>query len=278
MKTTPRFLVLLLACLGLIISPMISAAADVLNNHSVIEMQKMDLGDAVIIEKIKKSQCNFDTSMDGLKSLKDANVSSAVIAAMVAAPVAAASASSGNINDPKAQHTAGIWVMVSANGKNQMTQLPSETPAEITHGGFIGPWGIGKRATTARLTGMESKVQLSQAKPVFYLYMKTSGMELAGATTPSEITLAQFTVLGKDDKHNPNQRAVDVAIHGAYSSSYGVDHKAVRKFETTQVADGIYKLVPKEDLANGEYAFCAGANTAAMTGQYQYFTFGIHTK
>jgi len=163
------------------------------------------------------------------------------------------------------------------NGQ-KMIQLKPETPAEISHGGFIGPWGIGKVATTARLTGMESQLQLSSAKPVFYLYMKTTGMELAGATTPADVTLAQFTVLGKDDKHNPDQRAVDVAVHGAYGSSYGVDRKAVRTFETTAVSDGIYKLVPKDDLADGEYAFCAGANSAAMTGQYQYYTFAIHKK
>jgi len=176
---------------------------------------------------------------------------------------------------PDAEYeAAGIWVM---NGQ-KMIQLAPETPSEISHGGFIGPWGIGKVATTARLTGIQSQLQLSNAKPEFFLYLKTTGMELAGATTPAEVTLAQFTVLGKDDKHNPDQRAVDMAIHGEYGSSYGVDRKATRVFETTPVADGIYKLVPKAGLADGEYAFCAGANPVAMTGQYQYFTFGVHTK
>jgi hypothetical protein len=103
-------------------------------------------------------------------------------------------------------------------------------------------------------------------------------MEFSGASSPQEITLAHLTVLGADDKHNPNQRAVDVAVHGAYGGSYGVDRKAVRAFDATVVADGIYKIVPKADLADGEYAFCAGSGAAAMTGQYQYLTFGIHSK
>ena len=252
------------------------AADEILNNASVIELQNLNMGDAVIIEKINTSKCDFDTSIAGLKQLKTANVSAPVIQAIVAAKTAGAAP--GDPNDPATPHAAGIWVMVGADGKNKMTQLTPEVPAEISSGGFIGPWGIGKVATTARLTGMESQLQLSQSKPEFYIYFKDAAMEFSGASSPQEITLAHLTVLGADDKHNPNQRAVDVAVHGAYGGSYGVDRKAVRAFDATVVADGIYKIVPKADLADGEYAFCAGSGAAAMTGQYQYLTFGIHSK
>jgi len=253
-------------------------AEDALNNAAVIELQKLNLGDGVILEKIKTSKCNFDTSLSGLKQLKDANVSSAVIQAMLAtkdtSAHAAAPAAAGDVNDPAAAHTAGVWLLETVDGKNKMTQLKSEVPAEISHGGFIGPWGIGKVAQTARLTGTESETQLSQRKPEFYIYFKNSAMEFSGAHGPQEIVLAQFTVLPKTAKNNANQRAVDVASHGAYGGTSGIDRKVTRAFDATPVAEDIYKIIPKDELADGEYGFCPGI----IGGQNRFFTFGVKGK
>jgi hypothetical protein len=258
--------------------PRTFAAEEILNNATVIELQKLSLGDGVILEKIKTSKCNFDTSLNGLKQLKEANVSSTVIQAMLATkssgPQVSAPPASGDINNPAAPHTAGVWMLESVGGKNKMTQLKSEAPAEISRGGFIGPWGIGKVAQTARLTGTESELQLTQRKPEFYIYFKNSSMEFSGAHGPQEIVLAQFTVLGKEAKSNANQRAVDVASQGAYGGTSGIDRKVTRPFEATQVAEDIYKIVPKDELAVGEYGFCPGI----IGGQNRFFTFGIKAK
>ncbi len=253
-----------------------SAADETLNNAAVIDLQHLDLGDGVILEKIKTSKCNFDTSLDGLKQLKEAHVSAAVIQAMLATKgvVPAATAPAGDVNDPAAPHTAGVWMRELVGGKGKMTSLKSEVPAEISHGGFIGPWGIGKVAQTARLTGTESETQLSQRKPEFYIYFKNGSMEFAGAHGPQEIALAQFTVLAKDAKNNANQRAVDVASHGAYGGTSGIDRKVMRPFDATMIAEEIYKIVPKDDLADGEYGFCPGI----IGGQHRFFTFGIKGK
>jgi hypothetical protein len=286
MKKIQAIVTLSVVLLGLTFSQ-VAKADEVLNDASVIQLQKLNLGDDVIVQKIKSSKCNFDTSVAGLTLLKSAGVSSAVIAAVVAAPVtpvatpapAPTPAPAANPNDPASPHAPGIWVVVgTTNNQSTLIPLTSETPIEISHGGYIGPFGIGKIATTARLAGVNAPIELAQAKPDFYLYFNNATAEFAGAVAPAEITLAQFKVLGASDKHNPNQRAVDVAEHGAYGSSYGVDRKAVRPFDITPVANDIYKITPRADLADGEYALCAGASTAAMTGQYQYFTFGIHTK
>lgn len=254
------------------------AAEETLNNGSIVELQKLGLGDGVLLEKIKTSKCDFDTSLGGLKQLKEAGISSAVIQAMLATkgstPRAAAPTASGDVNDPAAPHTAGVWIHEMVGGKGKMTLLKSEVPAEISHGGFIGPWGIGKVAQTARLTGTESETQLSQRKPEFYIYFKNGAMEFAGAHGPQEIALAQFTVLAKDAKNNANQRAVDVASHGAYGGTSGIDRKVTRPFDATMIAEEIYKIVPKDDLADGEYGFCPGI----IGGQHRFFTFGIKGK
>jgi hypothetical protein len=55
----------------------------VLTNADVLNLAKAGLGDAVIIDKIRASNCRFDTSADALVTLKSDGVSSAVLAAMI---------------------------------------------------------------------------------------------------------------------------------------------------------------------------------------------------
>jgi hypothetical protein len=49
-------------------------------------MVKAKLADSIVIQKIKSSTCEFDTSADALIKLKDAGVSDTVIQAMLAVP------------------------------------------------------------------------------------------------------------------------------------------------------------------------------------------------
>src|ERR1700679_1638030 len=69
-----------IACFALVFSfivfgvcaPRCSAADEKLTNASILELQGLNLGDGVIIEKIKASKCDFDTSIAALKQLKEA--------------------------------------------------------------------------------------------------------------------------------------------------------------------------------------------------------------
>lgn len=265
--------------------PSTSSGEEVLNNGSVIELQKLNLGDAVIIDKIHQSKCTFDTSMNGLKELKSANLSSAVIQVMLAKATPsgnppAENSAPANINDPASPHSPGIWVLQETNGTKFLSKIDFETAAEVTHGGFIGPFGAGKMAMTARLTGTGSPVQLSQHKPEFYLYTGEHPGSLQLAENPSELSLCAFTVIQKDAKRNANQRAVDIATIGAYAMSHGVDKKAIREFDSQKIVEGIYKITARQDLPDGEYAFCSSVSASTMGGgsNGRYFTFGIHSK
>jgi hypothetical protein len=260
-----------------------SAADETLTDASIIELQGLNLGDAVIIEKIQTSKCNFDTSIDGLKALKAANVSGVVIQAMLAkssgSGTMAGNSAPANSNDPADSHSPGIWILQETNGVKTMTKVGWETPAEISHGGYIGPFGIGKYSTTARFTGTQSALELSQTKPEFYLYTGGTSYDDLMVESPNELTLAQFTVIAPDAKRNANQRAVDVGTTGAYASSHGIDRKAVREFDSEKIADGIYKITPHDNLADGEYGFCS-SDSARMYGgiRQKFYTFGIHSK
>jgi hypothetical protein len=274
-----RSLVLVLA----LATAMVSTAAEVLSNTSIIELQALNMGDAVIVEKINTSACNFDTSIAGLKSLKAANVSSPVIQAMMArgssAPASAAHAAAtpapGNVNDPAAAHPPGsLWILQSGT----MTRMETEFPADITHGGFIGPFGAGKYSTTARFTGTQSSLQLTTAKPEFYLYLGGDTPGELMIDSPTMIALAALKVIPKDAKKNADERAVDIATAGAYSSTRGIDRKVMHLCDPTKIGEGIYKLVPHDSLTNGEYAFCPtyAANIyAGVRGRF--YTFGVNT-
>lgn len=285
-----RFGVLLAIVLGLQLGTVSTRAADEkLTNASIIELQNMSLGDAVILEKIKASKCDFDTSMAGLKQLKDAKISSAVIQAMIAAkspaPAAAAAtpATKGDPNDPLVQHASGVWTIVETNGVKKMVQLESEAAAAQTSGGGYG-WGRAWGASStseAVVNGSEAGLQLADHKPVFYLYLgrvqeaagqSDAAMEFATVQNPKEIVLAKFTV--RNDKKR-NERLLVTASHNAYAgTSLGIEAKAIRTFDFEKLADGIFKVTPKDDLADGEYTFTA----AATRGHGRFFTFGITTK
>lgn len=71
-----------------------------LTNQDVIQMISLGFSDEVIIEKIHiTSNITFDTSIDGLKALKEANVTDAVIKAMLMPHPASAFTSNGRVVD-----------------------------------------------------------------------------------------------------------------------------------------------------------------------------------
>ncbi len=77
----------------------------VMNNQDVVQMVRAKISDDVVVAKIKQSKTKFDTSVQGLVTLKQAGVSDGVISVMMSAgtnqpeaggkPAAANSAASG---------------------------------------------------------------------------------------------------------------------------------------------------------------------------------------
>ena len=138
----------LMSCLLLVTATV--ATAETLTNDSIIQLHKLNFGDSVIVQKIKASTCNFDTSVDALKTLKDAGISDEVLQAMLLvsgsvkaapAPVVAAPAGApaGDPNDPKAAHASGIYLYEEVDGKPKMTLLSPSRVEDVTSG---GGWGM----------------------------------------------------------------------------------------------------------------------------------------
>jgi hypothetical protein len=248
-------------------------ADEVLTNPSIIELQKIGFGENIVLDKIKTSKCDFDVSINGLKQLKEAKISDQVIQAMVAAASAAKGgevkpAGKGDVNDPNAAHDLGIWLLQKNNGQNKMTQL--ETTA-FSHTAMGSGWGAefgASRAMRAVLNGSQAKLQLAERRPTFYFYL---GDGLSAATSPIEFTLARLEV------KKAKNRLLLIGRQNRYGgSTTGVDLKAVRAFDFEKVGAGIHRIVPREDLADGEYCFCQGALAAGAGGKV--FEFGVSAK
>ena len=67
-------------------------AAQVLTDRDVLALVESKLAPEVIVEKLKASECDFDTSPEALRKLKDAGVPDSLLLVMVMTPKCAASA------------------------------------------------------------------------------------------------------------------------------------------------------------------------------------------
>ena len=272
-KFTGAVLLLLLSLLG-VVSSHAGDGGDILVNKSVVDLHQLGLGDSVIIDKIKTSRCNFDTSLDGLKQLKAQGITGDVMGAMILATsqgsastdaAAAKPVSSGDPNDPAAMHEPGIWCCQESGGKKTMTKLEPSIISKMESGGGA-VWGMAWGATAksrADLNGSSAATQINQRKPVFYFYFDASNQSGNAATGPNEFVLAQMEVRKKDD-----ERRMVVGQMNAYSGSKtGPDQKDVRQIAFERLGSGIYKVTPQKDLADGEYASYYAGN-APVIGYY----------
>ncbi len=259
-----------------------SPADEVLNNAAIVELVKLGLGEGLLVDKIKASRCNFDVSLGGLKGLKAAGVPDAVVSAMIAASTqnsGRADATAGNPNDPKSPHEPGIYYYEEAGGKPKLTKLEPAVYTQ-TKSGIAIFMQYGQTAQQkAVLHPAHAELQSASRKPIFYFYFENTGSGLGEtrniATSPNEFVLAQMEFKGKD-----NLRTLVVGQINAYTGTqWGPKDQSIRAFDFEKLAPGIYRVTPKQDLANGEYCLFYGGNsifgTYATTGGGKVFDFGV---
>jgi hypothetical protein len=256
-------------------------AEDILVNSSIIDLQKLGFSEETILQKIKTSKCNFDTSISALKQLKVANVSERVIQAMMSGVPAntanelapAAPVALGDSNDPNTPREPGIWLVQTVDGHIKMIQIQPTISSQAHTGG--GPFGGAMRDY---FEGIHAATQINGRKPEFYFYFGAQGSTpLLGATSPTELVLVKLTI--KQTKTH-DQRVLIVGSMAPFSGiSYGVDTKALVGFDTAKISPGVYKVTPKEDLSDGEYGFLSARGGGLMGEQgSSIFDFGISAK
>ncbi len=251
------------------------ASKEVLTNATVIELVKLGLGDNVILEKIRQSECRFDTSVEGLKQLKAAHVSDALLQAMLSVPSAAASSNAqplGQTGFPVTPPTATL-----AQPRTTATTAPAHEPGiylqeptglrEInptvfsgTKGSYLGAaltYGIKKSKIRASVRGASANTVVAQFRPTFYFYfdsslaqpgMAMSGLSFFGASSPGEFVLVKM-------ERKDNSREAVLMEFSAFGSSTGARDKDIQDFAFEKVQPGVFKVTPKANLEPGEYCF-----------------------
>ncbi len=242
---------------------------EVLTNDSVIEMVKLGLGDAIILEKIRHSECNFETSLEGLKQLKGAKVSEAVIREMVvssngAQAVPGRASAPVSQADPLDAQEAGIYVQ-RPNGVVQI----NPTTFSSTKSNFLGTaltYGIKKTKVRAAIRGASANTEISNPRPVFYFKFgdtsgaantSMSGFLAFGATSPAEF------VLVKMERKSNSREAVLMEV-SAFGATTGTREKDIIEYSFEKVRPGLFKVVPKNSLDVGEYCFYYASSYGAV--------------
>ena len=281
------FVVLIAVCLCASLTAF--AQEEKLTNNDVVSLVKAGLSPTIIVNKIRTSKSDFDLSTDGLIGLKQAGVTDEVVAAMFDAKtgrtVSAATVSTAEAartvadpNDPMAPHDFGIYLYEEPGGERKMTQLVPTVSAQNRTGGLFTSsmtYGISKVKIKANLPGPASKLQLKQARPVFYFYLdaKSGGLNTSSGipSNPSEFALIRFNV-------RSDNREVTIGKMNIFGGKGGLSDEYVVAFDAEDLGGGVFKITPTADLKNGEYGFFlinSGNSNASNAVGSKFFDFGI---
>ena len=244
-----------------------------LTNADVTALVSAKLGDGVILAKISASRCSFDTSTAGIIALKDAGVSDPVIAAMARCNSGAAPAA--DPNDPAAKHSSGIYIFARDVSRKQVMTRLNRAAYQGTHTGGVFAsamtYGIKKAKVKAIIPGPKADVRTDDADATFYFYFNADdgGLTYGMGTV---VNPQQFALIKLEAKDKDRETVIGTA--GAFGSSSGTDQKAAIDFKATQIADGVYNIVPAKPLKPGEYCFVASLGAGAA-GALEIFDFGV---
>ena len=235
------YVALLVALFVFSLSPAVAAPADqgkseaAFSNKDVIKLVKLELGDEVVVGKIKQAaDVTFDLTTDGLVQLKQAGVSSRVISAMLekTTPRSMPNAVSGN----QPPQFAGDDVRIVIDGKE--TSLPAN------HGDLsaTGAWPV--VFTFLDYPGLHARTRTKNVRPTIIVR--------------SEHDPKGYYYLGKLDVNDEDENNRSLKIEQK-ASGFSATTRVIPagrwyvEYESAEKTPGIWYLTPKRDLRAGEY-------------------------
>lgn len=242
-------------CLGQTLSKKMS-------NQDVIDMVSLGLSDDVVIDKIHSAgDTDFNTSVDGLKALKAAKVSDAVIRAMInphpAPVVSTAPAVPPATNASGIPEDAGVYLVI----KGQVKEVEPEVVGWQTGGVMksIATQGLTKGHTNGKVMGPKSAIQ---APNPFEFIIKA----------PEGTSVTEYQLLKLDEKGN--RREFRAFTGGIIHASSGSEKNAV-EFTSEKIASRTWR-VKLVDLKKGEYGFLPpGMSSQSISSSGKIYTFGV---
>jgi hypothetical protein len=114
-------------------------------------------------------------------------------------------------------------------------------------------YGIAKAKLKAEIPGPHAPTRTKDMRPVFYMYFPEMSSLGSFGGTDMISSPNQFSLLALEEKKE--RRETQIAKMGFASQSAGADEKRQIMFSSERIHSGMYKVIPKEDLKSGEYAF-----------------------
>ena len=240
-------LAILIACLS---ATDAKAQQEILTNQSILDMLELEFSEEVIITKINTSQCEFMTSIDDLKSLKEKGVSNNIIVAMMKVEK-----SNQNTTTFSNDAVSGIFFK---KGEKMIRIRPTAFSGTKTNTlGTAFTYGIANSTVKSTMIGSTSNNIIETTLPEFYFLFEhnpdkssLSDWWFAVATSPDQFVLARLDVKGK-------RRELETGKVNVYAgSSMGVSEEAAIKFHIEEINEHEYKVIPETPLKpGGEYCF-----------------------
>lgn len=220
------------------------AAAELLDNESIKDMARMGLRDDIVLAKIKAGPTRFDTRTEALADLQKANISSAVISAMI---------ESGSTPAQPPAVAASPFVL----------------PGHATTSGSESQFYVGPDDQLHRIEAVKVTREFSRRKAWIPYYGAFAQPEvfvfLSGSTSQNAVDGAgQMFRTSLDPLH---LRLVHLGLHKRRKDRFivfqGSHSDREIQFDTTRDNTGLYVLSPRQALPAGEYAFLYNPNSSA---------------
>jgi hypothetical protein len=243
--------------------PTSDPAPQSLNNAAVVKMSRAGLGDEIILQTVRSNPGRYALAPDDLVLLKDAGVSQAVIAAMLAkgsglqahaAPVEVTPLSP-NTDDP------GVYF------KNRQGQWEPVGP-ELVH---YRDGGALKSVLTRDIVKKDQNGVVERPRSPLKLAPGTEMMILAPNTSVDGVEYVILRFHAKSDR-----REFRVKTGNVFHSETGSDRDAL-DIPVHRVASRLFAFTVPQDLQKGEYGVLApgGASTPGIAHAGKIYTFSI---
>jgi hypothetical protein len=232
-------------------------------NQDIISMVQLGLSDEVIVAKIRAlsaggpDSLSFDTSPEGLKTLKAANVSDSVIKAMInpAPPAATVVAASTPMTMDPNLPPPEIGVYWKYGPQFVLVQGQALSNAKV--GGKAGSFftdGLRNQHWDAYVEGPQSKNVVRERQPTFFIYV------------PDGADASDYVLLKLNKKGNRREFQVG-SFGGITGGKSGVQRDKVVPFKAEHVGIRTYRVSLSAELKPGSYAFFMGTGqSATMSG------------
>lgn len=254
-------LMFLLFIVSIAFSEDVSGVRRRLTNQDIVAMVSSGISEDVILAKIRATSAvgtgatSFDTSVEGLRALKAANVPDSIVKAMIdptpAAPTIVNLTGPATLSPNLPPPEVGVYWKDGVN----FVLLQGQAISQSKVGGRaanVFTYGIKNVHWDAFLNGSTSINRVRELRPTFYLYV------------PDGASASDYVLLKLNRKGD--RREFQIGSFGGWlGGTSGVERDKEVPFKADHVAIRIYRVSLGSDLKPGEYGFFMGTGQQSAT-------------